>query len=166
MTHGHDGGPTDIEAGLNTTVVYGGQRYHVQTQCSQRGAPVIESLVFLGGQTLVRMTASFDDVAQRLGFNGEDGKHLLELQHDDLIRKIRHGMLRDNDDGVPEETEQAAPSTIELCDDLTLDPSQVEDPEVRELLQKLGVALDQAGPATLPETPSRPAGPLPRRRRS
>ena len=86
-----------IENGVNSSVAYGGREYHVQTQCSARDAPVIESLVFHGGETLVRITSSYEDVASRLGFTGDDGRHLLDLQHADLIHKIHHGMLRDDD---------------------------------------------------------------------
>lgn len=88
-----------IESGLNSEVECDGRYYHVQTQCSTRGAPVIESLAFERGETLVRITASYEDVAQRLGFTGDDGRHLIELQHAELIRKIRHGMLRDDETG-------------------------------------------------------------------
>ena len=56
-----------IETGLNTAVVYLGQEYHVQTQCSHRGVPVIESLVFQEGQTLVRFTSTYGDVAESFG---------------------------------------------------------------------------------------------------
>jgi hypothetical protein len=89
-----------IESGLNTEVECDGRRYHVQTQCSKRGSPVIESLVFQGGQALVRITSSHDEIASRAF-----GRQLLELQHADLIRKIRHGMLRDDEAtaALPEE---------------------------------------------------------------
>lgn len=97
-----------LESGLNTTVEHRGQAFHVQTQSSHRGGPVVESMVYRGGQVLVRMTASYDDVARRLGFNGDDARHLLELQHGDLIRKIRHGMLDDDDAAGGEPVRPAA----------------------------------------------------------
>jgi hypothetical protein len=133
-----------IENGLNSEVECGGQCYHVQTQSSTRGAPVIESLAFRGGETLVRITASYDEVAQRLGFNGDDAKHLLELQHADLVQKIRHGMLRDDEsDGTPSEDE--TPHFIDASG-ARVDPDQIDDPAVCELLRELGVAIDEAGP--------------------
>jgi hypothetical protein len=150
-----------IENGVNSSVEYGGQEYHVQTQCSARDAPVIESLVFQDGETLVRVTASYEDVAQRLGFNGDDGSHLLELQHADLIRKIRHGMLRDDDADAAGPSGPPEDMTPHLVDSTGafVPPDQV-DPAVTELLQELGVAID----GTRPE-PSEPEAPVRRHRR-
>ncbi len=138
-----------IESGLNSEVECGGRCYHVQTQCSNRGAPVIESLAFQGGETLVRITASYEEVAQRLGFNGDDARHLLELQHADLIRKIRHGMLRDEE---PAETPpfDKTPFFVDASG-ARVDPDQIDDPAVCELLRELGVAVDEARPE--PEKP-------------
>ena len=136
---GHAAG---IESGLNSEVECDGRHYHVQTQCSTRGAPVIESLAYQGGETLVRITASYDEVAQRLGFNGDDAKHLLELQHADLVQKIRHGMLRDDE---PAETppEDETPYFIDASG-ARVDPDQIDEPAVCELLRELGVAIDEA----------------------
>ena len=69
-----------IDAGRNAVVEADGVRYFVQTQCSLRDVPVIESLVFRGGEVLVRVTASWGDVARRCGFTNEDGRHLLDAQ--------------------------------------------------------------------------------------
>ncbi len=133
-----------FESGLNSEVEYRGRHYHVQTQCSRRGAPVIESIAYHGGETLVRITASYDEVAERLGFNGDDGRHLLELQHADLVQKIRHGLLRDDDsDDAPFEDE--TPCLIDASG-ATVAPDQVDDPAVQELLRELGVAIDAARP--------------------
>ena len=138
-----------IESGLNSEVECDGRHYHVQTQCSTRGAPVIESLAYRGGEMLVRITASYDDVARRLGFNGDDGRHLLELQHSDLVQKIRHGMLRDDE---PAETppEDETPHFVDASG-ARVDPDQIDDPAVRELLRELGVAVDEVRPE--PEIP-------------
>jgi hypothetical protein len=153
-----------IESGLNSEVECGGRRYHVQTQCSTRGAPIIESLAFRGGETLVRITASYQDVAQRLGFNGDDGRHLLELQHADLVQKIRHGMLRDDEsDETPSEDknplEDETPHFIDASG-ARVDPDQIDDPAVCELLRELGVAIDGAGPE--PDKPKHQLPPPPR----
>jgi hypothetical protein len=141
-----------LESGLNTEVECDGRHYHVQTQCSTRGAPVIESLAYQGGETLVRITASYEEVSQRLGFNGDDARHLLELQHADLVQKIRHGMLRDDEPAeAPHEDE--TPHFIDASG-ASVDPDQIDEPAVRELLQELGVAVEAARPETLQPTPS------------
>lgn len=152
------GGEASGGSGFNTAVEYEGQRYHVQTQCSTRDAPVIESLVFQDGRTLVRITSSYGDVADRLGFTEDDGRHLLELQHADLIRKIRHGMLR-SDAAV------ASPEDARLLDveGRAIDPAEIEDPSVQELLRELGHTVDKI--ATPPQTVERVAPASPRHNR-
>jgi len=145
-----------IESGLNSSVRYRGRRYEVQTQCSEREAPVIESLIFHGGQTLVRITASYDDVASRLGFTGADGRHLVELQHTDLIRKIRHGMLRGDEAEAPPPYDEEGARLID-ADGVTVDPSQVDDPAVLELLRELGVAIDEVRAETAERVSRAPA---------
>jgi len=142
-----------IAGGLNTEVEYASRNYHVQTQSSLRDAPIIESMVFQGGQTLVRITASYDEVATTLGFNGADARHLLELQHADLIRKIRHGMLADDD-------EPEAPRLID-ADGMIVDPREIQDAGVQELLRELGAAVDEVEPPRqTPAVPERVAAPI------
>lgn len=123
-----------IESGCNAAVECDGVRYLVQTQCSMRDEPVIESLVFRGGEVLVRITASWGEIARRCGFSSEDGQHLLDVQHADLIRKIRHGLLRDIDPPRGD----VAPEILDATG-RTFDPSEIDDPAVRELLRALGV---------------------------
>ena len=148
-----------IENGLNSEVECGGQRYHVQTQCTTRGAPVIESLAFRGGETLVRITASYDEVAQRLGFNGDDARHLLELQHADLVQKIRHGMLRD-DESTETPPQDETPHFIDASG-AKVDRDQIDDPAVCELLRELGVAIDESRSEPEEPTQSMPQPPRP-----
>jgi hypothetical protein len=163
-------GKQKIESGRNSTVECDGKSYHVQTQCSLRGAPVVESMVFQGGQVLVRFTASCEDVAQRHGFNGDDARHVVGLQHGDLIRKIRLGMLRDDepdDAPVPHRAAGNAlvhyretgeppvhyretgeppvphdePVRLEEPGDVEADPGPIDDQTVRDLFRDLRVAI-------------------------
>ena len=155
-----NGGQPGSGDGFSSAVEYQGQSFHVQTQYSTRDAPVIESLVFRDGRVLVRITSSYGDVASQLGFTEDDGRHLLELQHADLIRKIRHGMLRGDDVAATSEE----PKLVDV-EGRVVDPSEVDDPSVQELLSDLGVAVDRiAPPPASKPTPTR-STPRPRRRR-
>lgn len=136
-------GEPNIGNGLNTVVEYEGQRYHVQTQFSTRDAPVIESLVFQDGRVLVRITSSHGDVADRLGFTVDDGRHLLELQHADIIHKIRRGMLSGDDAPASSEGPQ-----LRDVEGNVVDPAECDDPSVQQLLRDLGVAIDGTSPPT------------------
>jgi hypothetical protein len=140
-----DDEPT-IDSGFSAEVDCDGHRYLVQTQCSMRDAPVIESLVYRGGEVLVRITATYGDVAERLGFTGDDGRYLLEQQHADLVRKIRHGMLRE--DGPPARAARSDGGALQFLDaeGRTVGPTEIDDPAVHELLRQLGVAVDGAEP--------------------
>jgi len=161
-----NGGHPGIDDGFVSSVEYKGQSYHVQTQCSTRDAPVVESLVFRGGEVLVRVTSSYAEVADQVGFTEDDGKHLLELQHADLVRKIRHGMLRNDDTTVP--SEEAGHPDVE---GMTVDPAEIDDAAVRELIQDLGEKVGKiAAPRPVEERrrepPSRQSTTTRRRRRS
>jgi hypothetical protein len=74
---------------LNTDVEHGGRTYHVQTENASRRGPAVETLVFDRGEILVRMTASRRPDA--------DMRETAEQQHWDLVRKIRNGMLDDEE---------------------------------------------------------------------
>ena len=148
-----------LGSGFSSSVEYDGQRYLVQTQCSTRDAPVIESLVFRNGRVLVRITSSYKDVAHQFGFTEDDGRHLVELQHADLVRKIRHGMLR-GDDATAAASEEPRLLDVEGS---AVDPAEIDDPSVQELLRDLGAEVDRiAPPPSIAERGERASNP-PRR---
>ena len=149
-----EGGDPGSGSGFSSSVDYQGQCYHVQTQCSTRDAPVIESLVFQGGRVLMRITSSYGDVAHRLGFTEDDGRHLLELQHVDLIHKIRRGMLW-NDDAADCSEEPRLLDT----EGRVVDPAELDDPSVHQLIRDLGVAVDGITPPPPAAERPEPAAP-------
>jgi hypothetical protein len=154
-----------IESGFVSSVEYEGQLFDVQTQCPKPDAPVIESLVFQDGEVIVRITSSYGEVASQLGFTDDDGPHLLEMQHADLVRKIRNGMLRDDDAAPPSESSRSGDG-----EGIVTDPSEINDPAVKQLISDLGVAIDRV-PSPPPvdeqlgQDPPQSAAPRRRRRR-
>jgi hypothetical protein len=152
-----------IESGFVSSVEYEGQHFDVQTQCPRPDAPVIESLVFQDGEVIVRITSSYGEVASKLGFTDDDGHHLLEMQHADLVRKIRNGMLRDDDAAPPSGLPQLGDG-----EGIVTDPSEIDDPAVKQLISDLGVAIDRAPsppPVEEEREPEPPQSAAPRRRR-
>jgi len=108
-----------IQAGLNSEVEHRGQVFHVQTESIQRSAPVVETLIYSGGEILVRMTASLADVAERATLSGDDVRHALERQHWSLVRKVRHGMLGGDGPAAPADLAECAEPTVrQLLDEL------------------------------------------------
>ena len=128
-----------IVSGRNTDIERAGQIYHIQTESRGDSGPVVESLIYAAGEILVRMTVSYEELAQRWQLSGDDVHHVLELQHWDLVRKIRHGMLDDDDAAAfqptlgtrPAPPSPASPSTMSDIVD------ECDDPGVRELLAEL-----------------------------
>lgn len=90
-----------IVSGLNTDIERAGQTYHIQTESRGGAGPVVETLIFAAGEIVVRMTVSYQELAQRWRLSADDVHHALELQHWELVRKIRHGMLDDDDAEAP-----------------------------------------------------------------
>ena len=78
-----------VQVGLNSEVEHRGKVFHVQTESIERSAPVVETLVYSGGQILVRMTAALADIAERANLPDDDVRHALKLQHWGLVRKIQ-----------------------------------------------------------------------------
>jgi hypothetical protein len=77
--------------GANTDARFEGTVYHVQTE--HRGVaddPVIESLIYCGGQILHHVRTE----CRALGAEGEGEREIaraLDTQHRDLVRRARHG---------------------------------------------------------------------------
>jgi hypothetical protein len=84
-----------IQPGLSSNVERRGRVFHVQTESFDRDVPVIETRIYSGGEVLVRMTASLAELAERNNLTGDDLWHAVELQHWNLIRKVKLGLLGD-----------------------------------------------------------------------
>ena len=79
--------------GFNTDVDFEGVVYHVQTEDKGRSNPIIESLVYTGGQIVCARKSSYTELlAVGEAAEGEI-QHRMEAQHRDLIREIREGTL-------------------------------------------------------------------------
>lgn len=79
--------------GFNTDVEYDGRVYHVQTEDKGRGNPVIESLVYTGGEILTSRRSSYAGILGSNGAPEAELQKMMEAQHQQLIREIRNGQL-------------------------------------------------------------------------
>ena len=77
--------------GYNTDVDYQGRTYHVQTEDKGLGNPIVESLVYTGGQIVDSVKSPYDELAARENVCEEDIQRRMEDQHRRLIREIRNG---------------------------------------------------------------------------
>lgn len=77
--------------GFNTDVEYEGRTFHVQTEDKGRGNPVVESLVYSGGEIVASRRASYAELARSAEYSEAEVLKRMEAQHQALIRDIRNG---------------------------------------------------------------------------
>lgn len=96
--------------GYNTDVRHNDVLFHVQTEDKGVGNPLIESLVYVGGQVLASKRASYADLLAE----GKDEKSVMAMmdhQHRTMIAAIRHGKF---DDRVGEGHLDRSPAPVAL----------------------------------------------------
>jgi TonB family protein len=77
--------------GFNTDVEYDGRTFHVQTEERGSGNPVVETLVYCGGELVTFVTSSYADLVESTGCSESDVLGRMEGQHEQLIRQILGG---------------------------------------------------------------------------
>jgi hypothetical protein len=77
--------------GFNTDVDYLGRVFHVQTEDKGLDNPVVESLVYCGGEIIESRKNSYADLAESGSCSEEQIQIRMEAQHRGLIREIRNG---------------------------------------------------------------------------
>jgi hypothetical protein len=96
-----------VITGFNTDVRYRGLVYHVQTEDKGRDNPLIETLIYKGGEILASRRLPYADIV-----TGPDTEkaisHLMEEQHKAMILEVKKGQW-----APPEEAPQV--------EDLSLD---------------------------------------------
>lgn len=76
--------------GFNTDVEHEGKVYHVQTEDKGLENPIIETLIYRGGEILATRRSSYSDLLTR----GSDERKIagrIEAQHNDVIADVRAG---------------------------------------------------------------------------
>lgn len=84
--------------GYNTDIPYEGKTYHLQTEDKGLANPMIESLIYVGGEILAAQRTSYAHLVHRGRADEAAVVELLEKQHKKLIREIRDG--RHDPDGL------------------------------------------------------------------
>jgi hypothetical protein len=84
--------------GYNTDIPYEGKTYHLQTEDKGLSNPMIESLIYVGGEILAAQRTSYAHLVHRGSADEAAIAELLEQQHKKLIREIRDG--RHDPDGL------------------------------------------------------------------
>ena len=79
--------------GFNTDIEYEGQIYHVQTEDKGKDNPVVETLVYTGGEILETRRMPYPELAASGEYSEERVMKLMESQHQTLIREICNGQF-------------------------------------------------------------------------
>lgn len=87
--------------GFNTDITHNGRVFHVQTEDKGKENPVIETLIYLGGEIIDARRTSYRSILQKRGFQPKLIYKLMERQHKLAIADIRAGRF---DEPQPVET--------------------------------------------------------------
>src|SRR3989441_5154000 len=76
--------------GFNTDVQHSGKTYHVQTEDKGLQNPIIETLIYMGGEILAARRTSYADLLEK-GVDEKEVGERIETQHNRMILDIREG---------------------------------------------------------------------------
>jgi len=79
--------------GFNTDIEFDGRVFHVQTEDRGLDHPVIESLVYVGGEILSSRNTEYADLLESGDYTENDIQQRMKAQHSDLIREIQTGAM-------------------------------------------------------------------------
>ena len=77
--------------GFNTDVQYEGRVFHVQTEDKGLDNPIVESLVYTGGEIITSRKTSYTDLARSPEYSETEVARRMESQHQAIIREILSG---------------------------------------------------------------------------
>ncbi len=88
--------------GFNTDVQHRGLVYHVQTEDKGRENPLIETLIYKGGEILASRRLPYSEIVR-----GSDAEktisHLMEEQHKAMILEVKNGKFAPAEEDVKED---------------------------------------------------------------
>src|SRR2546428_1064209 len=139
--------------GFNTDVRQGGKTYHVQTEDKGLQNPIIETLIYMGGEILAARRTSYADLLEK-GVDEKEIGERIEAQHNRMILDIREGkhaskQIRPFGEGV---------ISSKSFDEVVLDWLKSQTATARSALQMIGSdGFVAGGPARLDLHVSRPS---------
>jgi hypothetical protein len=118
--------------GFNTDVDSQGRVFHVQTEDKGLDNPLIESLVYCGGEIIESRRHSYADLTEAGECSEDEILIRMEAQHQGLIREIRNGAF---------DSEEPRPFGADLVTNRSLDEVVLEFLQVEENLGPLALEL-------------------------
>jgi len=133
--------------GLNTNVERNGASFHVQTEDFGRDKPLIQSLVYLRGEVVTALEASYEDYAKSDEFEEAQILSRLTAQHYRLVAQIEAGEFDAvGEAGDADRTEEAASDKVldYLDGSVPFEPGTAPSQEVAEGLKDLVADRERA----------------------
>lgn len=81
--------------GFNTDVEYRGEVIHVQTEDKGKDNPIVESLVYRGGEILGARRTAYADIFDNATYDEKRMIKFMEDQHRDVIADVHRGQFHD-----------------------------------------------------------------------
>jgi len=77
--------------GFNTDVDHEGRIFHVQTEDMGRDNPVVQSLIYCGGEIIAKKEGPYGELLEQEDYSEEAVLRRMEAQHQGMIREIHNG---------------------------------------------------------------------------
>ena len=77
--------------GFNTDIDFDGTIFHVQTEDRGLGNPIVETLIYTGGEILTSRKSSYAELVGTDAYSEAEIQNRIETQHRELIRQIHTG---------------------------------------------------------------------------
>jgi hypothetical protein len=91
-----------VITGFNTDVKFRGLVYHVQTEDKGKGNPLIETLIYKGGEILASRRLPYAELVRDADSEATIGR-LMEEQHQAMILEVKQGKFAPPEDTLPED---------------------------------------------------------------
>jgi len=168
-----------VITGFNTDVKHAERVYHVQTEDRGLSNPVVESLVYVGGEILMSKKSPYKDLVSGDRVDEKALREMMDLQHRRVIEAIRRGRLDKGkigeappdwaDDTLPS-PERVSPAALAAVHAIMAAPPEplpgarqpaVTRAEVPRVAPKVSTGQSPAFPAPAPPLPSAAPAPPP-----
>jgi len=120
-----------VLTGFNTDIKFAERVYHVQTEDRGLGNPIVESLVYVGGEILLSKKSPYTQHVQGDRVDEKAVRELMDLQHRRIIEAIRRGRL--------DAKKQAPGSALEWGDEIYTSEPNVSPAAIAAVAAMLAV---------------------------
>ncbi len=124
--------------GFNTEITYRGEKFHIQTEDRGLQRPVIETLVYKGGEIVFSRKINYSFLIGRKDLK-ERVKEKLKNQHETIIKEIQNGLHDELLGFEPDETNEKMDSTEEKISKASVKTKPKKEKEIdkNEIVEKI-----------------------------